>query len=64
MTESEIMADFDDQKYIEPYCRKRKCNYCAGSDFSGEANGDGCEGLERRIKTMYDSILKRRLKRL
>lgn len=59
-SEEEIMKDFDRDKYIKSYCNKRNCHSCDGTDFNGEANGYGCGGLEQRIKTMYNSILKRR----
>ena len=62
--EYKIMSDFDDDKYTDAYCRKMKCNDCMGTDMNGEPNGYGCNGLEKRIENMYNSILKRRLKKL
>ncbi|BDB03753.1 hypothetical protein [Clostridium botulinum] len=64
MTEQEIMADFDEEKYVSAYCRKHNCSFCTGTTSSGEPNGYGCEGLENRINTMYTSILNRRKKKL
>jgi len=60
MEACEIMKDFDGEKYIKSYCNKHKCHQCEGTDFNGEPNGYGCAGLEKRIETMYASILNRR----
>ncbi len=64
MISQEIMEDFDEDKYIKSYCKSKKCNMCNGSNFNGESNGYGCEGLEKRINNMYNSILNRRKKKL
>jgi hypothetical protein len=64
VTRQEIMSDFDEDKYVKAYCYKRKCHECDGTSITGEPNGDGCEGLSKRINTMYHSILTRRLKKL
>lgn len=64
MTSQEIMEDFDEDKYVKTYCKSKNCNMCNGSDSSGEPNGYGCEGLEKRIDNMYNSILNRRKKKL
>ena len=64
MSEEEIMVDFDEDKYTKSYCKRQKCNACDGSDYNGEPNGYGCKGLEDRVNTMYNSILKRRMKKL
>ncbi len=61
--EQQIMSDFDDDKYTQAYCRRMKCSICHGTDQDGEQNGYGCEGLDNRIEIMYQSILKRRIKR-
>ena len=61
--EQEIMLDFDEDKYTKSYCNKRKCHTCEGIDYNGEANGYSCDGLDKRIAIMYQSILKRRLKK-
>jgi len=58
------MLDFDEDKYIEAYCNKHNCHACEGIDYNGETNGYGCDGLDKRIHTMYQSILKRRQKML
>ena len=64
INEHEIMLDFDEDKYTAAYCKRMKCRECIGTDFNGEPNGYGCGGLEERIKIMYNSILKRRIKKL
>jgi hypothetical protein len=64
VTEKEIMKDFDEDKYIKSYCNRRQCHQCEGTDYNGEPNGDGCDGLEKRRETMYNSILRRRQKKL
>ena len=64
MTEQEIMDDFEEDKYIKSYCKRHNCNQCEGTDFNGEPNGYGCEGLKKRVDTMYTSILNRRMKKL
>lgn len=64
MIESEIMSDFDEEKYNGKYCKKMKCNACDGTDFNNEPNGYGCEGNDDYIKSRYQSIYKRRLKKL
>lgn len=62
-TESEIMSDFDADKYTKAYCNRKQCSYCDGTDYNGEPNGYGCDGLDKRVETMYKSILKRRMKK-
>ena len=64
MNESEIMSDFDVEKYNGKYCKKMKCTACDGTDFNGEPNGYGCEGNDNYIESRYQSIYKRRLKKL
>jgi len=51
-----LMDDFDPDKYIDAFCDKR-------CDGHVQYNCEGCGGLEGRQKRMYDSILKRRLKK-
>lgn len=60
MDEMVLMQDFVTDKYTEAYCRRKKCSACTGTDVNGEPNGYGCEGLTKRIDTMYRSILSRR----
>lgn len=64
MNELNIMDDFDSDKYTKSYCKRQNCNSCDGTDFNGEPNGYGCAGFEERIKTMYKSILRRRLNKI
>jgi hypothetical protein len=61
INKSEIMSDFDEDKYVKAYCIRQNCHSCDGTDFNGEPNGYGCPGLEERICKMYHSIYKRRL---
>ena len=63
MTENEIMRDFDEDKYLGKFCNKVNCYACDGTDFNGEPNGYGCQGNDDYIKSRYNSILKRRLKK-
>ena len=58
-----IMADFDEDKYIGNLCRQ-KCGIIYESDYDGEPLCYGCKKLDARIQKMYDSILKRRLKKM
>ena len=64
MTEREIMKDFDPSKYDGKFCKKINCHECEGTDFNGEPNGYGCQANEDYITSRYQSILKRRLKKL
>ena len=64
MTEAEIMHDFDESKYDGKFCKKVKCNECGGTDYNGEPNGYGCDANKDYIDARYQSILKRRLKKL
>ena len=64
MNEAEIMKDFYKDKYTDAYCRRQKCRKCDGFDYNGEPNGYWCIGLDKRVETMYKSILKRRMKKL
>lgn len=61
VNESEIMADFDEDKYIDEFCNKQNCHSCEGTDQSGEPNGYGCDGAEQYVEQMYQHILKCRL---
>ena len=63
LKEKDIMKDFDCDKYTEAFCKRMKCNECDGTDYNGEPNGYGCGALENRIDVMYQSILKRRLRK-
>lgn len=62
--ENAIMQDFDPDNYIKAYCKKNKCTLCDGLDYNNEPNGYGCIGLDKRIENMYQSILKRRWKKI
>jgi len=59
----ELMQDFDNDKYTEAFCKRKKCTACDGTDFEGEANGYGCIELDEYIDMRYNSLLKRRLKK-
>ena len=61
--EHEIMRDFDGEKYIASYCAKNGCGRIE-LDHNGEPTCFGCDGLEKRVDAMYQSILKRRLRKL
>lgn len=63
LTESEIMADFDADKYAMAFCKRQKCHCCYETDENGEPLGYGCPELDDRIDRMYQSILKRRMKK-
>jgi hypothetical protein len=53
-----IMDDFDEEKYSERYCKKKGCIECTRT---GEP---GCVQRERYIAEWYQSILRRRVKKL
>jgi hypothetical protein len=59
--ELELMADFDEDKYIQPFCKRKKCNLCNSLSEYGE-DGDGCEALDKHIKEMYQMVLAKRIK--
>ena len=60
----EIMRDFDDEKHADRFCHKMNCYICNGTDFYGEPNGYGCREQDDYIKVRYNSVLKRRLKKI
>ena len=60
----EIMRDFDDEKHANRFCHKMNCYMCYGIGFDGEPNGFGCKEQDDYIKARYNSVLKRRLKKL
>jgi len=64
LSDNEIMRDFDEDKYIEKYCMKVNCSKCNGTGEDGEPNGYGCEGNDDYVDKWYNSILKRRRKKL
>ena len=61
--EQTLMHDFDGEKYEKAFCNKIDCHCCEGTDYSGEPNGYGCDARDDRVERMYQSILKRRLKK-
>jgi len=62
--ENQIMKDFDSDKHGERFCKKENCHECDGTDFNGEPNGYGCEAQDEYIDSRYQSILRRRLKKI
>lgn len=61
---NDIMNDFDNELYANRYCNKENCKECDGVDYNGEPNGYGCSDQDDYINKWYQSILKRRYKKL
>ena len=59
-TEHDLMRDFDSDKYVKSYCSRNQCEPIE-FDSNGEPSCYGCEGLDKRIRVMYLSILRRRM---
>jgi hypothetical protein len=59
--EYEIMKDFDGDKYIDNFCQRANCGLY---DTDEMLNSCPCDNFDDYVKKRYNSILKRRLKKL